>query len=203
MKKENKNKYNVLLLLVVLVIISIIYTNYRISKINTLYNQSFKTLFNLEKDFNSIIKINKLDTEKCKFLIDSEEWEKKLSDNTGGLTINIPDGWSIIKTEILACKYHDEPTNEFEMYLNMGGDTTFNDFTNLIFKEISVLGDEVMSFKENTGYYTIHSFEEATYNNMYYDYLVPSKSGLEEKIRTKIKILNLGNETVKIEINKF
>ncbi len=47
------------------------------------------------------------------------------------------------------------------------------------------------------------SFSEATYNNMYYDYMKTMEDGSTGGPKVKIKVLEEENNKVRIEINKF
>lgn len=214
MKKKKLNKktcvlYIIIITLVVMVVGCIIYMNCRINELSDRLEINNKVSIYTSTKLNEVIKLNKLNTNECKYIFNSDHWEELLSSNSGGFKIVIPDNWQLDTVEIYNCKFNqsDEPLYEFTITLNVGGTITFNEFTKELYNQIKSLdyNDIVQSFnKDKGGYYEIASFEEATYNNMYYDYITVNNNGEEEGPRTKIKVLYLENENqVKIEVNKY
>lgn len=159
----------------------------------------------INKRINKLAELNYLDSESYNYLVDPSDWEKTLKDQTG-LSIDIPDSWKLDK--VIVRKEKDkkkeyEYLDEYFIFLTKSNEVSFNEFVDELFKKIrdSFEGD-VLSFDDEKKYYEINSFSEATYNNMYYDYVTYQKDGSYGGPRIKVKVVD-GEKQVKIEVNKF
>ncbi len=165
----------------------------------------------LFKRLNSVIELNYLDSDLYKYLINPSNWKEILKKECA-LSLDDLDNYPIEKILLKQrTDKTDDDLSEWTIIFNIGDDVSFNDFTKLMYQKISdilVLTDndtsKVESFKEGRGYYDINSFEEATYNNMYYDYMKTMSDGSTGGPKVKIKIIYLEETNqIKMEINKF
>ena len=160
-------------------------------------NKSLSTFaYNL---LDNVISLNGLKTENFEYVNNPKDWNNTLKSKTG-LSLDIPKGWKLDNVSMK--KTHDE-VSSFIITLNKSNDITFNDFVKDMYKKIYAISGLVESFKEGRGYYEIKSFSEATYNNMYYDYMTII-DGITQGPKVKVKVTDLEDKNqVKVEISNF
>ena len=160
-------------------------------------NKSLSTFaYNL---LDNVISLNGLKTENFEYVNNPKNWNNILKSKTG-LSLDIPKGWKLDNVSMK--KTHDE-VSSFTITLNKSNGTTFNDFVKDMYKKIYAISGLVESFKEGRGYYEIKSFSEATYNNMYYDYMTII-DGITQGPKVKVKLTDLKDKNqVKVEISNF
>ena len=160
-------------------------------------NKSLSTFaYNL---LDNVISLNGLKTENFEYVNNPKDWNNTLKSKTG-LSLDIPKGWKLDNVSMK--KTHDE-VSSFTIILNKSNGTTFNDFVKDMYKKIYAISGLVESFKEGRGYYEIKSFSEATYNNMYYDYMTII-DGITQGPKVKVKLTDLKDKNqVKVEISNF
>lgn len=154
----------------------------------------------LSKKINQVIELNSLNTEDVKYDVNPSNWQEQYKKDNG-MNFDIPKGWS--KESVIIRKLADS-LGAYTIVLNKSGSITFDDFTKELYNKIYKFAGRVESFKEGKGYYEIRSFKEATYNNMYYDYMTRDSNGVLSGPRIKVKLLDLKDTNqVKIEVNKY
>jgi hypothetical protein len=164
----------------------------------------------LFKRINSVIELNYLDSDLYKYLVNPTDWIDTLKKEIA-LDLHELGNYKVEKVLVKQkTTMTEDDLSEWTIILNMDDKTSFTDFTKLIYqkiKDVLILTNndtsQVESFKEGRGYYDINSFEEATYNNMYYDYMKTMGDGSTGGPKVKIKVLEEENNKVRIEINKF
>lgn len=163
------------------------------------------------KRLTNVIELNYLDTENFKYLVNSSNWSETLKRET---LLNFDDLENFQVEKVIVRQENEmgpDDLSEFIITMNILNNSSFKDFTDLMYQKINkilVITDndtsKVESFKEGRGYYDINSFEEATYNNMYYDYMKTMSDGSIGGPKIKVKILYMEETNqIKIEINKF
>ena len=209
--KKDKILYGVIIGLVVAIIIMFVHFQKRINNLEENAEASVNVSLALIKRLNNVIQLNYLNTDNQKYLINPDNWEETLERETA-LNFSDLDNYKIDKVIV---RQHTDMTeddlSEFTIIINIPSDSSFNDFTNKMYHKINEIfvktdndTSKVESFKEGRGYYDIESFEEATYNNMYYDYMKPMRDGSTGGPKVKVKILYLEETNqIKMEINKF
>ena len=214
---ENKDLKKVRLLyvvvfgLIILVLGIFFYFNNKIENLQKHAESNSILSVNLLKRINKIVELNHLDTENYKYLINPSNWEEILKKETG-MTLSDLNNYKIDK--VIVRESTDKESNvdhEFEITIKFLNNSPFNEFTSLIYQKMINIFEEtnndtskVESFKEGKGYYDINSFDEATYNNMYYDYMLTREDGTTSGPKVKVKILYLEETNqIKMEINKF
>ncbi len=210
-QKKDKVLYTIIIGLVVLMIGMFCYFQSKINKYQEYVEGSSNAIVTMLKKISNVIELNYLDTDNFKYLVNPNNWEESLKNETA-LDLNNLGDYQIDK--VIVRKYtnaSEDDLNEYTIYLNMLNNKTFNDFTSLMYQKINEIfvitnndTSKVESFKEGRGYYDISSFEEATYNNMYYDYMKTLSDGTTGGPKIKVKILYLEETNqIKMEINKF
>ena len=215
MAKSNQKKDKILYGLIIgLVVIIVFMFNYFQKKIDSLEESAdvgVKVSMAINKRLNNVIQLNYLNTDNQKYLINPIDWKETLEWETA---LNLSDLENYQVDKVIVRQYNEIGENdlsEFTIIINIPGDSSFNDFTNIMYQKINEIfvktnndTSKVESFKEGRGYYDIESFEEATYNNMYYDYMKPMSDGSTGGPKVKVKILYLEETNqIKMEINKF
>ena len=205
MEKRLKRRIKILLAVIVVLVFFIIggitYFNQEIDNMKKDSLSRVESMFGILKKVNKVIELNRLNTEEFTYYINPSDWEDTLKKETG-LTLEIPNNWT--KNEVVVRKdNNDESLSVFEITLDIKGNIVFNDFVDTLYKKLKNEFETVESFKEGKGYYEINSFSEATYNNMYYDYVTTLEDGSTGGPKVKIKLLELEKNKIKIEINKF
>ena len=205
--EENKDLKKVRLLyfivigLIILVIFIFYYFNNKIKVLENNAEQSAQMIVNTAVRVTKMSELNYLDTERFTFLTNPKDWEKDLEKEIG-MTIDVPDTWKFDKV-VIRKSIEDNDYDYFIITMIKSDNYSFDNFVNDLYNKIHDKFGEVDSFKEGRGYYEINSFSEATYNNMYYDYITTNEEGIETGTKPKIKILDQEDNIVKIEINKF
>ena len=210
-QKKDKVLYTIIIGLVVLMIGMFCYFQSKINKYQEYVEGSSNAIVTMLKKISNVIELNYLDTDNFKYLVNPNNWEESLKNETA-LDLNNLGDYQIDK--VIVRKYtnaSEDDLNEYTIYLNMLNNKAFNDFTSLMYQKINEIfvitnndTSKVESFKEGRGYYDISSFEEATYNNMYYDYMKTLSDGTTGGPKIKVKILYLEETNqIKMEINKF
>ena len=205
MEKRLKRRIKILLAVIVVLVFFIIggitYFNQEIDNMKKDSLSRVESMFGILKKVNKVIELNRLNTEEFTYYINPSDWEDTLKKETG-LTLEIPNNWT--KNEVVVRKdNNDESLSVFEITLDIKGNIVFNDFVDTLYKKLKNEFETVESFTEGKGYYEINSFSEATYNNMYYDYVTTLEDGSTGGPKVKIKLLELEKNKIKIEINKF
>lgn len=176
---------------------------YSVIKINFMEKEFETYLFGVYSDYSEFKE------ELGKYSItDIEEVKKYMKENLA-LEFDLPDGVLYESALIDSNKYIDD-FDKYTLVFKLN-EMSFMDFANYMhgvlydlveFKELGV-----QSFKDGTGYYTINSFEEATYNNMYFDVnysqigdLSRPDSGFRNKMKLKY---DENNNTVSVLINHW
>ena len=188
-----KNGFCVLLGIVF--ILWLVIFNYEVKDLNNKINLLSEINIANTKKVNSIIELNDLDTDQYHLIFNSESILEEIK-NATKLVINIPNDWQINSSKIKV--YNNDSSKEFTLIINKG-QTSFDNFTKSIYDNIKSIDDNGIVQSFNKRYYEINSFNEATYNNMYFDVLEDKNIS----IRHKIKITNLDKKEVKIEIDIF
>ena len=188
-----KNGFCVLLGIVF--ILWLVIFNYEVKDLNNKINLLSEINIANTKKVNSIIELNDLDTDQYHLIFNSESILEEIK-NATKLDINIPNDWQINSSKIKV--YNNDSSKEFTLIINKG-QTSFDNFTKSIYDNIKSIDDNGIVQSFNKRYYEINSFNEATYNNMYFDVLEDKNIS----IRHKIKITNLDKKEVKIEIDIF
>ena len=163
------------------------------------------------KRLTNVIELNYLDTENFKYLVNPSNWSETLKRET---LLNFDDLENFQVEKVIVRQENEmgpDDLSEFIITMNILNNSSFKDFTDLMYQKINkilVITDndtsKVESFKEGRGYYDINLFEEATYNNMYYDYMKTMSDGSIGGPKIKVKILYMEETNqIKIEINKF
>ncbi len=205
--EENKDLKKVRLLyfivigLIILVIVIFYYFNNKIKVLENNAEQSAQMIVNTAVRVTKMSELNYLDTERFTFLTNPKNWEKDLEKEIG-MTIDVPESWKFDKV-VIRKSIEDNDYDYFIITMIKSDNYSFDNFVNDLYNKIQDKFCEVFSFKEGRVYYEIKSFSEATYNNMYYDYITTSEAGIETGTKPKIKILDQEDNIVKIEINKF
>ena len=135
-------------------------------------------------------------------LKNDDSWQPILKDKTG-LDVKIPDGWSVDSSLIKGMNDITESNYKFKIVFNIGGEYTFEDFTNEMFEQAKKIAQDcydsdVESWKDR--YYVVNNFSETTYGNIYYDQKDANESGMST--RHKIKILQENNQVI-LEVDMF
>ena len=136
LKKQINILYIIVLVLIFVTVGGFVYMEYRISDLSDKADTNMQLSITSARRLSNAIKLNKLDTDQCQYIINSNDWEEVLSNNSGGLSIYIPDDWQLSETEIYECviESDDTPLYEFTILLNVGDVTSFNDFVRLSIK---------------------------------------------------------------------
>ena len=215
MKKNNIKKdkvlYLIIIILICLMIGMFIYFKNRLDIVQKHTESNMEMSIAIFKRLNKTIELNYLDTDNFKYLVNPNNWNELLKEETA-LSIDDLENFKIDK--VIIKQRNDksiDDVSEYTIIINMLGSSTFNDFTNLMYQKMNAIlvetqndTSKVESFKEGKGYYEISSFEEATYNNMYYDYMKTLSDGTTGGPKVKVKILYLEETNqIKMEINKF
>lgn len=210
-QEKVKFLYIIVCVLLVLMIGMFIYFQSKIKEHDNNFNASGNMTMALFKRINSVIELNNLDSDLYKYIINPSDWKEILKKECA-LTLDDLDDYTIEK---ILLKQKNEMTgddlSEWTITFNISDDGSFDYFTKLIYQKISDIlvmthndTSKVESFKEGRGYYDINSFSEATYNNMYYDYIKTMSDGSTGGPKIKIKLLYLEDTNqIKMEINKF
>lgn len=207
--KKVRLLYVVVIGLIMVIIAMFFYFNNKIDILQKHADSNSTMSINIFKRLNEIVELNQLDTANYRYLVNPSNWEEILKNETA-MTLNDLNNYKI--SEVVVKEDTDLTVDhEFVITINILKNGTFNDFTSLmyqkminIFKETNNDTSKVESFKEGRGYYDIDSFEEATYNNMYYDYMKTMEDGSTGGPKVKVKILYLEETNqIKMEINKF
>ena len=147
-----------------------------------------------------IVELNHLDTENAKYYVNPTNWQEQYK-KENGISLDIPKEWKI---DSIVIRRMTDSFGEYTIILNKIGSVTFDDFARDLYNKMYDFAGLVESFKEGKGYYEIRSFNEATYNNMYYDYMTRDSEGVLSGPKIKVKLINLEETNqVKIEVNKF
>ena len=140
---------------------------------------------NSQFDYEEYEEVRPLTLEEPKVLIDDDSWADLLFEKTK-LSFEIPENWEILDSYV---EYYENDDFEtaFEITFGVDDETSYKSFANMLFNKIKELDEFniVQSFDEDEGYYEINSFDEAAYNNMYYD---GSPNELGEGMRHKVEI---------------
>ncbi len=164
--KELKLKIKIgIIVFVVVFVTSVVFSIYSVVKVNMIENEFERKIFAVYSNFH------KFKEEQGEVIItDIDEVKRYMKDNLA-LEFELPDGVLYESVLIDANKYIDD-SDKYTLVFKLN-EMSFMDFANYLhgvlydlveFKELGV-----ESFKDGSGYYKINSFEEATYNNMYFD----------------------------------
>ena len=203
--------YVVIIALIVLIIGIFVYFNKKINNLNNHSEMNSQMIINVAQRINKMVELNYLDDGNYKYLINPKNWKELLKKETA-LDLNDLAKYQIDNVIVRQKKdMQEDDLSEYTVLINIMDDASFNDFTKLMYQKINNVliytgndTSKVESFKEGRGYYDIASFEEATYNNMYYDYMKKLSDGSTGGPKVKIKILYLEETNqIKMEINKF
>ena len=215
MKKNNLNKgnrlYIVIVGLLVLMIGMFVYFQKRLNELQKHAETNSEIAINIYKKLNNTIELNYLSTDNYKYLINPSDWKETLKSETA---LNLDDLGIFKINKVIMRKNNNMESgdlNEYTITIDIPSGASFKEFTDLMYKKINdilILSDndtsKVESFKEGRGYYDINSFEEATYNNMYYDYIKTLSDGTIGGPKVKVTILYLEETNqITMEINKF
>ena len=210
-RKKDKNLYGVITLLIVLMVGMFFYFQSKLKDQEEHLRINSEMSIALFKRMNSVIELNYLDSDLYKYLINPTNWQETLKKECA-LNLDDLENYQIEKILLRQrTEMTEDDLSEWTIIFNVGDGSSFNDFTKLMYQKISdilvLTGNDtskVESFNERKGYYDINSFEEATYNNMYYDYMKKLSDGSTGGPKVKIKILYLEDTNqIKMEINKF
>lgn len=200
--KKVRLLYFIVISLIILILGIFYYFNNKISVLENYVEQNSQMIVNTAVRISKLSELNYLDTERFIYLTNPKDWEKDLEKQIG-MTIDVPDTWRLDKVIVRKYVENEDSTDQFIITMIKSDNYSFNEFTTDLYKKIHDKFGEVDSFKEGKGYYEINSFSEATYNNMYYDYITMNEEGIETGTKPKIKIFEQEENIIKIEINKF
>ncbi len=200
MKFLKKNLFSIILLIII--IVQTIYYNYRFENIRTSMYGLINGAVNLAERLDTVISLNNLEHYNYVIITDEAEWKPLLKEETG---LTIPDNWKISDVKVKKYREHKK-SSEFTLIFDLDDELSFDDMANGLYNKIEELsfdGDPILSF--NKRYYEIKSFDEATYNNMYYDYIEEdSETGTYGGPRIKLKLLYLEDTNqAKLEVNIY
>ena len=203
--KELKLKIKIgIAVFAVIFICTVCLSIYSVIKINFMEKEFETYLFGVYSDYSEFKE------ELGKYSItDIEEVKKYMKENLA-LEFDLPDGVLYESALIDSNKYIDD-FDKYTLVFKLN-EMSFMDFANYMhgvlydlveFKELGV-----QSFKDGTGYYRINSFEEATYNNMYFDVNYSQIGDLSHSdsacFRNKMKLkYDENNNTVSVLINHW
>lgn len=202
--KELKLKIKIgIVVFVVVFVTSVVFSIYSVVKVNMIENEFERKIFAVYSNFH------KFKEEQGKVIItDIDEVKSYMKDNLA-LEFELPMGAKYVSTLIETNKFVEQ-TDKYTLVVNLN-DVKFNDFGNYMHSvlydlvEFKELGVE--SFKDGSGYYKINSFEEATYNNMYFDVnysQIGESLDYNANFRNKMKLnYDENDNTVTILINHW
>ena len=201
--KKVRMLYVIIFGLILLILGEFYYFQNKFSEYNNVAEGQANAIIHTSKRINKLVEINHLDEENYKYLVNPNNWNEDLNEQIG-MSLDIPENWKI--DEVLVKRYNNktkDDLDEFTITLIKSDDYSFTEFTTALYKKIYTTFGEVYSFNDKDKYYEILSFSEATYNNMYYDYMKTMEDGTTGGPKVKIKVLDQENNKVQIEINKF
>ena len=209
--KENSDLKKVRVLYVLVIGLKILisgmlyYIQKRLDSVEKHAEANSKMAITLFQRLNNVIELNYLDTDNYQYLVNPKDWEDSLKKQTG-LSLDIPNSWTLEKIIVRVENNKKNDSNnldEYYIFLTKSETVSFKEFVDNLYNQIhDNFEGEVLSFSDEKKYYAIKSFSEATYNNMYYDYVTYQSDGSYGGPRIKVKVLD-DESGVKIEINKF
>ena len=198
-KVEKKNKKHILLVvLILLVVVNLGFT--ALLAIN--YYKSIGVLESYEKTTDSheymLQQMNTIS------IVNDGYWADILAEKTG-LVFEIPDGWYTLSSQATYCS--DVVTRcdnqNYEILLFIGDGITYDEFAEKLYASVKDADEDgvVQSFREDTGYYDILSFEESANGIMYFDEKFDLK-GQQEQHKIKVEYDSI-NSQVYIQIDIY
>lgn len=202
--KELKLKVKIAVIAVAIIFVSsFVLSIYSVVRIHTLKIEFDRQLFSFYDEFYQ------WKVSEGSYKLDSvDDVLLHLKENLA-LELSLPDGVTYVSALADLNKY-EKDLNNYTIVVDLNN-TDFNEFGNhlydILYDLVSFKELGVQSFKEEPGYYTIKCFEDATYNNMYFDVddiLIDESADENASFRNKMKLqYNKADNQVTILINHW